>query len=129
MVASCAVTPRAMACVVLYRAVVMLAWRCDIFLRARWWWCGLADGLRGSSMLPIALSYVVLRTLHERYDMPRCFVSIICADFVGSGVAWSALIFACSVVRLFILLLYVRTIRTVFCCCSVVVLYWCAKLF
>ena len=51
------------------------------------------------------------------------------ADFVGSGVAWPALIFGCSVVRLLIRLLYVRAVRAVFCCCSVVVLYWCAKLF
>ena len=35
MVASCAVTPCAMVCVVLYRAVVMLAWWCDMVLRAR----------------------------------------------------------------------------------------------
>ena len=35
MVASCAVTPCAMVCVVLYRAVVMLAWWCDMVVRAR----------------------------------------------------------------------------------------------
>ena len=58
-----------------------------------------------------------------------CFVVIFCADFMGSGVAWSAVTLACSVVRLFIRLFYVCTVRAVFCCCGVVVLYWCAKLF
>ena len=40
---------------------------------------------------------------------------LFCVDFVGSGVTWSAVTFACLVVRLFIRLFYVCTVRAVLC--------------
>ena len=54
-----------------------------MLLRARWWWFGLADSFR-----PVHVAYrAVLRALHERYDMPRCFVTIflcrLCGEWCG----------------------------------------------
>ena len=95
-----------------------------------------ADG--GSAWLMVGEAHACCLSCCDKLFCVRCmsgttchvaFVVIFCADFVGCGVAWSEMIFACSVVRLFIPLFYVCTVRAVFCCCNVVVLYWCAKLF
>ena len=66
-----------------------------------------------------------MRALHERCDIPRYFVAIFCAHFVGRGVAWFAVTCACSFVRLPILLLYVLhgscCFLLLYCGCTILV--------